>query len=355
MKAMYRKTIVLSVGTLLLLSCKGKEDGASAEKTDESTKSLSVVVAPVKASSFEDWVSYPAELRGAEDVVLTAGGGGRVLTVAEVGTYAKVGQPLCDIESDRYSAMLSQSKAAVDLAQGEFDRAEANVKAGSLGKAALDNARLQLEGARVNLLQAQRAYQDSRCEAPFNGMVVSRSIDKFQTVGPGVATLRLARTDKFEALVSLTESDVSLYAKGAPVRFTVPSRPGFEFDGRLKSVDLMVDSKTRTALARLEVINKDRQLAPGMAGKALLLRKVYEKVVVVPGTALLRHEKGVYAMVDDNGTAREREIRLGPALGDSVVVLEGLADGEKLVVQGAFRATDGSKLQVSHEANPEAK
>lgn len=37
------------------------------------------------------------------------------------------------------------------------------------------------------------------------------------------------------------------------------------------------------------------------------------------------------------------------------MVLEGLSGGEKLVVQGAFRATDGSKLQVSHEANPEAK
>lgn len=354
MKAMYRKTIVLSVGTLLLLSCKGKEDSAS-DKAEDSAKSLSVVVAPVKASSFEDWVSYPAELRGAEDVVLTAGGGGRVLSVAEVGTYAKVGQPLCDIESDRYSAMLSQSKAAVDLAQGEFDRAEANVKAGSLGKAALDNARLQLEGARVNLLQAQRAYQDSRCEAPFNGMVVSRSVERFQTVGAGAPTLRIARTDKFEAQVSLSEADVAVFAKGSPVRFTVPSRPGLEFDGRLKSVDLMVDSKTRTALARLEVVNKDRQLAPGLAGKALLLRKVYEKVAVVPSTALLRHEKGVYAMIDDNGIARERELRLGPALGDSVVVLEGLSGGEKLVVQGAFRATDGSKLQVSHEANPEAK
>jgi len=346
-------SLLFTAGVLAFSSCKGGEKGdASAANGENGGKSLSVVTAELKTSSFEDWTSYPAELRGVEDVVLTAGGGGRVLSVAEVGTRVAVGQPLCDIESERYAAMMAQAQAALDLADGEFARTEANVKAGSVGKASLDNAKLQLEGARVNVLQAKRYYQDSRCEAPFSGIVVSRSLDRFQTVAPGAPTVRVARTDRFEALVSLSEADIAAYAKGTPVRFTLPSLPGQEFDGKLKSVDLVVDAKTRTALARLEVANRDRLLAPGMAGKAQLLRKVYDNVVVVPSTALLRNDTGVFAVVSEKGVARQRPVKLGPALGDSVVVLEGVSNGELLVVQGAFRATDGSKLE---HGNPEAK
>jgi membrane fusion protein, multidrug efflux system len=352
-----KTALLLSAAALALLSCdKGEAKDKTSAQDSTSVKELSVVTATLKASSFEDWVSYPAVLRGVEDVTLGAGGGGRVLSIAEVGTRVAVGQPLCDIESERYAALLAQTQAALELAQGELSRNEANVKAGSVGKAALDNAKLNFEGARVNVFQAKRALEDSRCEAPFNGVVVSRSIEKFQTVAPGMPTLRIARTDRFEAQVSLSEADLSAYAKGTPVRFSLPSLQSHEFDGKLKSVDLVVDSKTRTALARLEVVNKDRLLAPGMAGKALLLRKVYDDVVVVPATALLRNESGVLAIVSDKGIARQRSLKLGPALGDSVVVLEGLKNGEELVVQGAFRATDGSKLSTTAaDTNPEAK
>ena len=346
--------LFISAGALALFACKGKSEAADGADSTAGAKSLSVVTSTVKASRFEDWVSYPADLRGVEDVTLSAGGGGRVLSVAEVGTRVALGQPLCDIESERYGAMLAQANAALELAQGELSRAEANVKAGSVGKAMLDNAKLSFEGARVNVFQAKRALEDSRCEAPFNGVVVSRSIEKHQTVNAGMPTLRLSRTDRFDAMVSLSEADLSAYGKGTPVRFSMPSLSGREFDGKLKAVDLVVDSKTRTAQARLEVTNQDRLLAPGMAGKALLLRKIYENVVVVPATALLRNEKGVQAIVSENGVARQRELKLGPALGDSVVVLSGLKSGDELVVQGAFRATDGSKLDTP-DSNQGAK
>lgn len=347
---------LLTIASLAFMSCQKESSNESDATTKESTeKSISVVVSSLQASRFEDWVAYPAELRGVQDVVLGAGGGGRVLWVAEAGTRVAKGQPLCDIESERYAALLAQAQAALNLMQGEYDRTEANVQAGSVGKAALDKAKLDLEGAKVGLFQAKRAYEDSRCEAPFHGVVVSRSMDRFQNVGPGAPTVRVARVDRFEALVSLSESDLPTYAKGSPVRFSVPSIAERDFDGKLKALDQVVDSKTRTATARLEVQNKDGLLLPGMAGRALLLRKIYENTIVVPATALLRSENQVYAVVADNGMARQRTLVLGPAHGDSVVVLSGLQAGDQLVVEGAFKATEGSRLTVISNDTVEAK
>lgn len=335
---------VISVSALALVACKGKE-GADAAPKASADAIVSVVVDTLKTISFEEWVSYPAELRGSQDVQLTAGGGGRLMSIAEVGTWVKEGDALCDIENARYAAVLEQAKASVELTQGELSRAEANVKAGSVGKASLDKAKLDYEGARVSLLQAQRAYEDSRCQAPFNGVVVARSAEKFATLTPGAPTVRLARTDRLEALISLPESDLSAYAKGAQVRFIMAGNGDIEYSGFLTSVDLAVDSRTRTALARLEIINRKNKLGPGMAGKAMLLRKSYKSAIVIPSTSILRNENGAFAMVSENGVAKKHDLELGPADGDSVVVLKGLQAGDLLITVGSFRASEGTKLK----------
>jgi membrane fusion protein (multidrug efflux system) len=330
------------LASLVFVSCKGKTPEPAAAASESV---ISVVADTLQPQPFEEWVSYPADLRGSQDATLGAGMGGRVLDVAEVGTWVKEGDALCNIETERYSAVVAQADAAMELTKGELDRADANVKAGSLGKASLDNARLAHEGAKVSRLQSQRAFEDSRCQAPFNGVIVSRSIEKFQTVAPGMPTVRLARTDRLEAWISLPESDLSTYKRGTPVRLTVPGIRAEEFVGTLKSVDLAVDTRTRTALARLEIVNRKNQLGPGMAGKALLLRKSYPAALVIPTTAILRNEEGPFVMVAEKGIAHKRTIDLGPAVGDSVVVNSGIKSGEVLIVVGSFRASEGTRIK----------
>ncbi|HSQ40824.1 MAG TPA: efflux RND transporter periplasmic adaptor subunit [Fibrobacteraceae bacterium] len=341
-----RLTIFSTLSLLILNGCKGKpESEKKAVVAAPADEAISVVLDTLKSSAFEEWVSYPAELRGSQDAVLTAGGGGRVLVIAEVGRRVNQGDALCDIEAERYGTTLAQAQAALDFYQGELERADANVKAGSVGKAALDQAKLQFEGAKVSVLQAKRAYEDSRCQAPFSGVIVSRNVEQFETVTAGSPTLRIARTDKLEALISLPESDLSSYKSGSLVRFSVPGVTQEEFAGRLKTVDMAVDSKTRTALARLEIVNQKSLLGPGMAGKALMLRKKYDKAIIIPTTSILRDETGPYAMIAVDGRAQTKRLTLGPSAGDSTVVLDGLQVGDVLVAQGGFRLTDGVKVK----------
>jgi len=334
--------LTLTALTVLSFGCKGKE---ADPKATNGEAIVAVVATKLTPRSFEDWGSYPAELRGISDAVLTAGAGGRVQNVVEVGTWAKAGDALCDIESVRYENILAQAQASVDLTKGELDRVDANVKAGSVGKASLDKAKLDFQGAQVNLLQAKRTFEDSRCQAPFDGIVVSRSIEKFSTIAPGTPTVRIARTDRLEALISLPENDLHSYNKGAQVRFMMLGSQDGEFSGRLNSVDLAVDSRSRTAMARLEIVNRSRLLGPGMAGKALLLRKTYSAAILVPTTAVLRNEDGPFAMVVENGIAKKRVLELGPSARDSVVVLSGLVKDDVLITVGSFRASEGTKVK----------
>jgi len=261
-----------------------------------------------------------------------------------VGTAVKAGEALCDIDGDKYDAALKAAEAQVEVTKGDLDRATVNVEKGSLGRSALDGANLAYQNARMLLASAKRAYEDSRCQAPFDGVMVSRSIEKYQSLPPGAPTVRLSRMDRFEAVISIPETEAFSYTDGMKTEFRLVQDADRVYEGRLESVDRAVDSRSRTATARIEIINRDGKLKPGMVGRAKILRHAYTKAVVVPAAALLHLQTGVYAMVVQDGVAQQRELTIGANSEDSALVLKGLRPGDKLVVSGAFQLSSGTKV-----------
>jgi len=358
---MNKSTILtVSVAALALSACKGKEKHE--EKTvvtSVDTASVAVVTTQLKGVPWIDMASYSADLRGFEDAVLVTTAMGVVNSVAEVGRSVGAGQQLCDIESDRYRVQYEAAKSAVDAnkaaqisSKGEVDRTKANVEAGSLGKAALDGAAAQYAGlvaqgkaAESQMLGAKKQWDDSRCLAPFSGVVASRLINRWQSVGAGTPTLRLVRNDRLEANFTVPEAEARELKVGVPVEFFQLDEPEKVYKGNVSSVDLAADSRNRTIGAKVIIANAGGKLRPGVVGRARLLRKKYTDAVVVPSAALLRQENGVKAAVVVEGKAHLVEVELGSAQGDSVLVRSGLKVGQKLIVQGAFRVSEGSRVK----------
>ncbi len=353
MKSLQSKShIVLTVSLFLMFLLMGARCGSETKKTPgdagkqpSDSAAVKVVVAVVNESAFDDWGSYSADLRGIEDASLIAPAqGGRVNSLKPVGTRFKTGDALCDIDGDKYGAALEAAKAQVEVAKGDLERAKANVENGSVGRAALDGANLAFQNGRMLLATARRAYEDCQCQAPFDGILVSRNIEKFQTVAPGVPTVRVSRVDRLEADIAIPEAEAFGYEEGMKAEFRLLQHPELSFEGRLMSLDRAVDTKSRTVTARIELTNRDRMLKPGMVGRASILRHRYAHAIVVPSAALVRLQNGICAMVVENGVARQRKILIGATNEDSSLIKDGLHDGDKLVVTGAFQVSDGTKV-----------
>jgi len=348
-RATVSTTLILAAASAMI-AC-GKKDGEAKDGKDAKdgkaadVAAIRVVASPVTSRPFEDWGNYSADLRGSEDATLAAPGqGGRVAQVSEVGKAVQAGQALCDIESARYQAMLLQAKAAVDVAKGEVERQKVNVEKGFTGKAVTDQAEFGFQQARVAMLQAQRAYEDSRCQAPFSGVMVSRMIERFQTVAPGQATVRVAATNRLEAVVSIPESEARDFREGQSAEFSQVQDTARAFAGKLKSIDRAVEAKNRTVMARIDIPNSGNVLRPGMVGRTRILRKKYDQAVVVPSNAVLRLQEGTMVMLVKDGKAVQVPVRLGPASGDSVVVESGLSAGDMLITMGAFQVSTGTPV-----------
>jgi membrane fusion protein (multidrug efflux system) len=325
----------------------GKNAGAQGHTVEKKSDSavVKVVVATVAERPFEDWGSYSADLRGVEDAVLTAPAqGGRVTAVKPVGTRFAAGDALCDIDSDKYEAAFEAAKAQVEMTRGDLDRTKANVENGSLGRSAIDGANLAYQNARMMLATAKRAYEDCHCQAQFAGVLVSRTVEKYQTVAPGTPTMRLSRIDQLEAVIALPESEAFNYHIGMKTEFRLLQKPDQAFEGQVSSIDQAVDAKSRTVSARIVVLNKNGILRPGMVGRANILRHKYEKAIVIPSTALLHLENGLAVMIAENGVALQHIVKAGATAGDSTLITDGIAADDKLIVTGAFQVSDGTRV-----------
>ena len=351
-KTFGKKSLFFGACALVLVpamaGCGGGKGGKSGERSIKHTADsavVTVVVADIKEQPFDDWGSYSADLRGVEDANLMAPSqGGRVNWIKAVGARVKAGEALCDIDSAKYGAALEAAKAQVQVTKDDLERATVNVKKGSLGRSAVDGANLAYQNARMLLANAQRAFEDCRCQAPFNGVLVSRSVEKFQTVLPGAPTVRLSRVDHLEAVIAIPETEAFSYEEGMRTEFRLLQRPDKVYEGRLFSLDRAVDTRSRTVTARIHIANADGSLKPGMVGRASILRRSYKNAIVVPSAALVRLQNGISAMVVENGVAKQRKVSVGATTPDSSLITDGLREGDKLVVTGAFQVSDGTKV-----------
>jgi membrane fusion protein (multidrug efflux system) len=332
---------------VMVLSAGCKESSGKKENavSPEDAAAVSVVTSVIVERPFEAWGSYSADLRGSDDAVLTAPNqGGRVNQIKPVGTRFSAGDALCDIDADKYEAALEAAKAQVQVTKGDLERATINVEKGALGSSAVDGANLAYQNARMMLATVKRAYEDCRCQAPFSGVLVSSTIERYQTIAPGMPTVRLSRIDRLEAVIALPESEAFGYTKGMKAEFSLLQHPDRLFEGKITSIDQAVDSRSRTISARILVINKKGMLRPGMVGRARILRKNYEKAIVIPSAAILHLENGLAVMVAEQGKARQRLVKTGTTAGDSTLITEGLAAGDTLIVTGAFQVSEGTKI-----------
>jgi len=117
--------------------------------------------------------------------------------------------------------------------------------------------------------------------------------------------------------------------------------------GRLVFVDNTVDTTTGTILLKGQFANADDVLWPGQFVTATLVLYEQKNAVVVPLSAVVDAEAGSYVyVVGEDETAATRPVVVGRAIGEDVIVTDGLAAGETIVTDGQLRLTPGARVQV---------
>jgi multidrug efflux system membrane fusion protein len=116
--------------------------------------------------------------------------------------------------------------------------------------------------------------------------------------------------------------------------------------GKLAGLDNQIDTTTGTLRLKANFANDDSRLFPNQFVNVRLAVRTLENAVVIPGAAVQYGATATYVFVVDGGKAMMREVKVGAADNDLLVVTKGLSGGEQVVLEGLERLRDGRKVEV---------
>jgi len=186
--------------------------------------------------------------------------------------------------------------------------------------------------------------------ADANGIVIAKKTERGEYVEAGTVLFDLADLSSVWAVFNAYESDLPYLKVGDLIGYTVNPLPGIVFTGRVEFISPVVDSESRTAKVRMETANKNLKLKPGMLAAALVHNaKINGESIILPKTAVLwtGERSVVYVARKLENAALNfslREVLLGAALGDSIVIISGISEGEAIVANGVFAVDASAQL-----------
>ena len=181
--------------------------------------------------------------------------------------------------------------------------------------------------------------------APAAGVVAELGVREGMAVSPGMTLFRIAGLDKVWAVAEVPEAQALRLQPGQKVAAALQADPAHTFTGRLQELLPQVNPATRTLQARFEVDNRGGRLVPGMLLRLQVAGPAAERLLV-PAEAVIRTgTRTVVIIHKDGGSFEPRDIRPGADLGDQLEVLEGLAEGDRVVASGQFLIDSEARLR----------
>jgi len=358
---------------LLLSACGNGETPSAADKPLPS-----VVVEAVTSKDVSDQVDFVGRTEASQRVDVRARVNGTLLKRPfEEGGEVEKGAVLFEIDPAEFDADLLSAQAKLDKAQASLEendrslaRYEVLLKREAASEAQYDIAKSKADQSRADVSAAQADVERAKLDlsyatitSPIAGRSGISDVDVGNIIGPDSGVLvTVLDLDPMYVLFSVGERDYLNFMEaaknGKAEKFTPQIRLAndklYEFPGKVDVIDNKVDPATGTINIRLTFPNPDRILVPGQYVSVILTGATPERRVVIPQVAVQENQAGSFVLiVDGEGRVEARPIKTGERVGTGVVVLEGLTEGETLVVEGIQKVRPGAEVQTAYRTPAE--
>jgi len=308
-------------------------------------------------------LALPGSLQGFQQAPLAARSAGYVKRwTKDIGSHVAKGELLAVIESPEIDQQLSQAEAvrgqtaaSLGLAKSTVERWEALRKRDVVSQQELDERRSGLTQATANLAAAEANVQRlrqlqgfTRITAPFDGVITKRNVDVGDLIdSSGKPLFVLTQMDPLRVYVNVPQSYAQLVRPGQKVVITQSELRGQSFTGEVARTSASIDPTTRTMQVEVALPNKNGVLLPG-AYVQVELPLVGSRALVVPTNVLLFRGEGTrVATVDGASRVHLKPVTLGRNLGEAIEVIDGIAAGDRLVVNPSDSLSEGDTVAVA--------
>ncbi|SCX71733.1 membrane fusion protein, multidrug efflux system [Pseudomonas sp. NFACC32-1] len=338
------------------------------------TGPVPVRVAPAVTGDFALYYKALGTVTALNTINVRSRVSGELVKIAfEEGQMVKAGDLLAEIDPRPYQnallqaeGTLLQNQAQLKNAQVDLERYRGLYAEDSIAKQTLDTAAALVGQYQGTVKTNQAAVNDAklnleftRIRAPISGRVGLRQLDIGNLVAANDTTALavITQTQPISVVFTLPESNLDTvlarYRSGAklPVEAWDRGDVKLQASGVLQSLDNQIDTTTGTLKFKARYDNRDQSLFPNQFVNVRLLADTLKGVVLAPTAAIQFGTNGtfVYAL-DGDRKVTIKTLKIGPSDGSNTVVTEGLAAGERVVLEGTDRLKEGSEVEVVNDS-----
>ena len=316
-------------------------DARAAASAAGPAAAIPIVTQPARAELMGIEIEAVGTTQANESVEVTSKASNTVTAIRfEEGAVVERGTVLVEMDAAQARAALAEAEAALARSRSQYERSRDLQSRQALSMADLELVEASLKADQARVAAAQARLDDTVIRASFNGRTGFRRVSVGSFVSPGTVITTLDDTSVIKLDFTVAETSLFVLRRGLPVTAAAAGLPGRTFMGAVTNIDSRVDPVTRSVTVRAELDNPDGLLRQGMF-MTVSLQGEREPTLLVPEEALVPERGHAYVFVVRDNVVERREVRTGKRRPGYVEIVEGLAEHERVVVDGTQNVRDG--------------
>jgi multidrug efflux system membrane fusion protein len=255
------------------------------------------------------------------------------------------------IRAEKLFNSQSMTKSNYEAAKAEYESAKARVESAN---ADIDSAQARIRNAEAAVADAKLSVQDTAIVAPMSGTILDRKIEIGTLIAGGKPAFVFADSSTVKAVFGVPDLEIRTVKLGMLIDVTSEAVLEQKFSGRITSIAPAADEKSRIFETEVTIANPKDVLKAGMIASVVIGNTASPvKLAAVPLSAIVRSNESaesyavyVVDMTNQQSLARLRNVQLGDAVGNMIVVKDGLKVGENVITVGATLVHDGGPVQI---------
>ncbi|MDR2652611.1 MAG: efflux RND transporter periplasmic adaptor subunit [Prevotellaceae bacterium] len=334
------QTFLYVILFLFVIAC------SEGRKNDADKRTVSVKTIEVSSTSEKTSRNYVGVVEEESASALSFSIPGNVLNVyVAEGQKVSKGVLLAQVSTENLQSSYDAAQATLKQAEDAMTRMQMLYDNQSLPEIKYVEAKTKLEQAKSAVRIAEKNLSDSKLYTPFDGIIGKRLIDIGENVIPGKPVFTLMKINSVKVKFSVSEDEISDIDKHGEATVIVTALGNKQFKGSITEKNIAANNITHTYDAKIKLENRSGELIPGMVCSVLLNRNDNDEIFVLPNNAVLvSHDGQRFVWLVKNGCATAKTVSIGELTDSGVIVESGLNAGDKVIVEGYHKISEGMKV-----------
>lgn len=344
------KNVLMFMSLCAVLCCTSCE--SKKEETESETKFL--VTSPVKMDTSINQY-YVCQIRSINHIELRALEKGYLQNIyVDEGQFVKKGQLLFQIMPTLYEAELRKAQAEADFAEIEYQNTESLANRNIVAPNELAMARAKFDKAKAELALAQVHLQFTQIRAPFDGIIDRFHVRLGSLIDEGDLLTNLSDNSKMWVYFNVPEAEYLEYETNVKakdqtkVNLVMANNKLFDQPGVVETIEADFNNETGNIAFRATFLNPKRLLRHGETGNIVLQVPVKNALLIPQKSTFEILDKKYVFVIDENNIVKSRQITVVAELPHIFAVQEGLAETDKILLEGLRLVRENDKISYEH-------